>query len=158
MNRPWMINRGPIEANESDIRKADAINAMLVHPIAILPASVGDPIRPFAIGLWNDIRPLLKPEAGVTALRRATGAFLHSKRYYFATAQPDSMRHDINGTPVEPVSEADRLAAQERFLSLKQRDGERGATEETPPPAPPPTKAELIRAALLDRKRPAAIR
>jgi hypothetical protein len=151
MDRPWTSSRGPVIANELDLVKAGAINAMLSHDIAILPTQPGDPIRPLAIGLWVEIRALLRPEGGVTALRRATGAYLHSKRYYFATAQPDSMRHDIDGNPIEPVTASDRLAAQQRFLSLGQNDSNR----ETPAPeAPPPppiilSKAEMIRASLL---------
>ncbi|MFB9948651.1 ProQ/FINO family protein [Rhizobium puerariae] len=152
MKKLWTASRGPIAANETDVRKAEAINALLVRPIAILPAKPGDPIRPFALGLWNEIRPLLKPDMGVTALRRATAAFIHSKRYFLASAQPDSMRHDIDGHPVEPLSAEDRLAAQERFMSLKQRVGdEEKPVAEPAPPAPVLSKTEQIRAALLGR-------
>jgi len=152
MDKPWTISRGPIVANEMDVRKADAINALLVQSLAILPTKPGDPIKPFALGLWNDIRVLMKPDGSATALRRATGAFLHSKRYYFATAQPDSFRHDVDGNPVEEVSLADRLAAQQRFLNLKQEDKIISPPVEVPPPEPVLTKAEQIRASLLRKK------
>ncbi|WP_431324827.1 ProQ/FINO family protein [Rhizobium sp. YTU87027] len=149
MTKPWTTSRGPITANEADLAKARAINALLLRPIEILPAKIGDPIRPFALGLWNDIRPLLKPEVGVTKLRRATGAYLHSKRYFFATAQPDSMRFNLQGDPAEPVSDVDRIAAQERFQSLT---GGSAATAQNAAVSPPPlTKSEQIRAALLTR-------
>lgn len=154
MDKPWTMSRGPIVANELDIRKADAVNALLVRNIAILPSKPGDPIKPFALGLWNDIRALMKPDGSATALRRATGAFLHSKRYYFATAQPDSIRHDVDGNPVEDVSAADRLAAQQRFMNLKQDEKTESKPVAVPPPPPEPvlTKAELIRASLLRKK------
>ncbi|PDS99342.1 ProQ/FINO family protein [Rhizobium sp. S9] len=148
MDKPWKISRGPIAATELDVEKANAINGMLIRPVGVLPAKPGDPVLPFAVGLFNELRPLLKPEAGVTTLRRATAAFVHCRRYYFASAQPDSMRHNIDGEPVEPLSAEDRLVAQKRFLSLKQ-----SAKVEAPEPAPVPTpvlsKNEQIRAALL---------
>jgi sRNA-binding protein len=114
-----------------------------------LPQKVGDPIRPFARGIFEDIRPLLKPEIGVTKLRPAIAVYVRLKRYYFASAQPDAMRHDLEGAVVEAVSEADRLEAQRRFLEMKQVGLE---VEKTPASAPTlPTKNELIRAALLKR-------
>lgn len=142
MDKPWTVSRGPITATEFDVKKAEAINALLVHPHRILPTKLGDTILPFAIGLFADVRGRLKPDIG---------AFVHSKRYYFASAQPDSIRHDIDGRPVEPLSAADRLVAQQRFLSLK-RDNELGASSVEPTPSYPVlSKAEQIRAALLGR-------
>lgn len=69
MTIPWTVSRGPIVASEIDIQKADAINALLVRPIGILPERPGDLIRPFAIGLFEEIRRLLKPGVGMTTLR-----------------------------------------------------------------------------------------
>ncbi|NKJ35586.1 MULTISPECIES: ProQ/FINO family protein [Rhizobium] len=150
MEEPWTITRDPIVATELDVRKAKAINALLVRPIDILPSKPGEIIRPFALGLWNEIRPLLKPDTPVMALRRATSAFLHSKQYYFASAQPDSMRHDIDGNPIEPLSPEDRLAARQRLTTLKQTPVKTAEPQEQPAPPPPAlSKSELIRAALL---------
>jgi sRNA-binding protein len=154
MDKPWTTSRGPTAATKIDTQKAEAINVLLVRSIGILPVTPGDPIRPFAIGLFDEVRRLLKPEIGATTLRRAIAAFVHSKRYYLASAQPDSMRHDIDGNPIEPLSVSDRLVAQQRFLTLK-RDR---AQAEPPSPEPMemeqvPTKAEQIRAALLGRNR-----
>ncbi|NLS07153.1 ProQ/FINO family protein [Rhizobium sp. P32RR-XVIII] len=120
MDEAWTVSRGPIAATDFDVRKAEAINAMLVRPAGVLPMKAGEPIRPFALGLFNELRALLKPGYGVTSLRRATAFYVYSKRYYFASAQPDSMRHDIDGRAVEPLSPADRLAAQRSFFKLKQ--------------------------------------
>jgi sRNA-binding protein len=159
MDKPWTVSNGPIIATERDVEKASAINALLVCPIGVLPTNPGDPVRPFAVGLFNDMRPLVKPDIGLMRLRRAIAAYAHSKRYYFATAQPDAMRHDLAGMPVEPVSEADRLIAQQRFLELKRTPvvPEHSAQQSiAPPPAPVPlTKAEQIRAALLKRRKDA---
>ncbi|TXI01788.1 MAG: ProQ/FINO family protein [Rhizobium sp.] len=152
MEEPWTTNRGPIAATELDVKKAAAINTLLLRPIDILPAKAGDPIRPFALGLWNEIRPLLKPDVPVMSLRRSTSAFLHSKRYYYACALPDSMRHDLAGNPVEPLSAEDRQAAQERLVALRQTTAKPEARQEEPAPPPALSKAELIRASLLGRR------
>ncbi|MFP3546723.1 ProQ/FINO family protein [Rhizobium sp. SIMBA_035] len=121
MRKTWTVSRGLIAATQADVEKANAINAMLSEPVGILPKAAGDPIRPFSLGLFNDIKARLKPEFGVTALRRATAFYIFSKRYYFASAQPDSMRHDIDGKPVAPLTAADRAAAQKSFLEVKRR-------------------------------------
>lgn len=153
MNKPWTESRGSIIATELDVRKAEAINGHLVRSINLLPTKAGDPILPVAIGIWADVRALMKPEGSATALRRALGAYLHSKGYYFASAQPDAMRHDIDGRPVEEVSAEDRLTAQRSFMEMKRKD----TVKDEPLAAPPPpvvqlTKAEMIRASLLKRK------
>ncbi|WP_312366945.1 ProQ/FINO family protein [Ensifer sp.] len=139
---------GPVPAREIDLLKAQAINALLTRPIAILPFQPGDPILPFALGLWIEIRPLLRADLSVSALRGATGAYLHSKRYLLAVAQPGSARHDINGLAVDSVSESDRLAAQQKIESFRTRDEARNV------PAPAVSKADAIRASLLNRNGP----
>lgn len=156
MSKPSREKSGPVPAREMDVLKAQAINALLTRPIAILPTEVGDPIRPFVLGLWNEIRPLLRPDLSVSTLRRATGAYLHSKRYHLAVAQPGSARHDINGMPVDTVSGADRLAAEEKIESLRKRDEHRKATSAAPAVARPipRSKADMIRATLLNRDNP----
>ncbi len=153
MDKPWTVSHGPIAETENDLLKAEAINTLLVRPIGILPTASGDSIRPFAVGLFEEIRAFLKPDIAATKLRRAVGAFVHSKRYYFA--QPDSVRHDIDGRPIELLSPTDRLAAQHSFLSLKRKQGQ--TTSPAAEPAfiqTPATKAEQTRAALLTRSRP----
>lgn len=121
---PTFLQKGsrPVVAREREVAKTEAINALLIRPITILPARVGDPIRPFARGLWNDIRPLLKPEVSVTALRKAMATYVHSRSYQIAIARPGSFRHAINGEPVEPVSDVDRLDALERYEGFKNRE------------------------------------
>jgi len=152
MTKRWTVSRGPIVASEIDIQKADAVNALLVRPVGILQARPGDTIRPFANGLFEEIRPLLKPGVGMTTLRRAVAAFAHSKRYYFASAQPDFHRHDLDGRPLEALSEDDRMTAQSRFLGLKQKaiGGEKNS-EPSSSSTPGAKKSEQILASLLGR-------
>ncbi|SDN70552.1 ProQ/FINO family protein [Ensifer sp. YR511] len=154
MSKSSREKSGPVVARETDVLKAQAINALLIQSIAILPAEPGDPIRPFALGLWNEIRPLLRPEISVSTLRRTTGAYLHSKRYHLAVAQPGSARHDIGGMPVDTVSEADRLAAAEKIESLKKRDAARVPSAPTVAGSVTLSKADMIRATLLNRNNP----
>ena len=119
MAKPRTEDEGPVFATELEVRRAEAILEMLVRPIEILPVQPGDPIRPFAIGLFDEIRALLKPELTVSKLRRATAGFVYSRRYYLACAQADAKRHDLQGNIVGEVSKQDRLAAQQSFLELQ---------------------------------------
>lgn len=139
----------PVLAREREVAKIAAINALLTRPIGILPAKVGDPVRPFALGLWNDVRPLLKPEVSVSALRKAVATYVHSRRYQMAVAKAGSVRHDINGEPVEPVSDADRMDALRKYEGFQACDGSSKPKSASPAQ---PTKTDAIRSALLRRK------
>ncbi|HEY0122960.1 MAG TPA: ProQ/FINO family protein [Rhizobium sp.] len=152
MTKPWTESRGAILAAPSDIEKAEAIASLLTRRVGLLPQAVGDPIRPFAIGIWNDIRALLKPDTPVTSLRRAISAYTHSKRYFLACAQPDAFRHDIGGNAIASVTEENRVAAQLAFSRLKKSPSDVPTPHAAPAPATPePSRASQIRAGLLKR-------
>lgn len=156
MSKAWTEIKGPIKAGRTNVERAEAINALLIRPIALLPLDETDNIKPFSIGVWNDIRSLLKPGATTSQLRRATSAYTHAKRYYLACAQPDAIRHDIDGQPVEAVSAEDRLAAQVVFQKLNNSRQEPSSVAPAMPiPAPVVSKASLIRAALLGQRKSA---
>lgn len=154
MTKLWTESKGKILAGPQDVEKAQAISALLVRPIGLLPQTSGDQIKPFAIGVWTDIRVLLKPGTPVISLRRATSAYTHSKRYFFACAQPDACRHDIDGNAIVSVSPEDRMAAQETFSKLKT---DRPETASPPSPTAEPIvemmAADRIRAGILGRSR-----
>jgi len=154
MNEKSQISSKPVIATDKDIRRVMATTGLLVQPLGVLPVAVGDPIRPVAIGFFQQVSPFLSPGVSVTALRRAIGAYVHSKRYYLACSQQDAIRHDINGNPVEPVSESDKLNAQKCLQIFRQQKSQ------TPTPAMVPStvlaaenKRDLIRASLLGRPR-----
>lgn len=154
MNRNSKIASKPVTATDKDLRRAMAIADLLVQPLGVLPVAVGDPIRPVAIGFFQQVSPFLSPGVSVTALRRAIGAYVHSKRYYLACSRPDAMRHDIDGEPIEPVSDSDQLNAQKCLQIFREQK------RQTPAPAivaapvvAAENKRELIRAALLGRSR-----
>ena len=150
MIKPWTETRGPILSTSFDIEKAEAISALLTRRVSLLPHTEGDPIKPFAIGIWDDFRNLRIPNTSASPLRGALGSYIHSKRYLLACAQPDAFRHSIDGDPVEPVSEQDQLAAREALLKLRNNTASPStAIPEAPAAEPEQTKSSLIRAALL---------
>jgi ProP effector len=154
MNEKSQISSKPVIATDKDIRRVMAITGLLVQPLGVLPVAVGDPIRPVAIGFFQQVSPFLSPGVSVTALRRAIGAYVHSKRYYLACSQPDAIRHDINGNPVEPVSESDKLNAQKCLQIFRQQKSQTPAPAIVASPvAAAENKRDLIRASLLGRPR-----
>lgn len=76
MAKPWTERSAPVKATERDVQKAGVINALLVRPIDVLPQKAGDPIRPFAVRIFDEMRPLLRPGVGLTKLRRATAVYV----------------------------------------------------------------------------------
>ena len=117
------MGSGLVLAREREVAKTAAINALLTQPIAVLPAKLGDPVRPFALGLWNEIRALLRPEISVSTLRKAMATYVHARSYQIAVARPGSFRHDINGEPVEPVSDEDRMDALQKYEGFRAGNG-----------------------------------
>jgi ProP effector len=115
----WTKSEGPVLATASDLRKAAAINALLVAPAPVLPVKDGDPILPFVIGIFETFRASLQPDVPAVHLRRAVAAYARSKNYLLASAQPGAMRRDANGSPVSPLDEADRLSAQLRVEEIR---------------------------------------
>jgi hypothetical protein len=106
--RPWARSRVPSTAGPALLARAQALNALLVTPIGVLPAAVGDPLRPFRVGLGPEIVARRKPEVVAATCQWAIRDYVRSFSYRHAAAQPGSMRYDLDGNPVEPVSEKDR--------------------------------------------------
>lgn len=91
----------------------------VLHPLrevlpvwpAVLPSRIGDLIRPLKIGAREDFLELLGPPPSdahrvlIRVLRRYAG----SDRYQRALNAPDSWRHALDGTPVEPVAEEHKV-------------------------------------------------
>ncbi|MBB4000139.1 ProQ/FINO family protein [Aureimonas pseudogalii] len=115
----WTKKRGPINATAHNVEVAKTINLFLIAPIAVLPDSTDGIMRPFAIGIGAEIKARMKPDAKWSDVSRAIRKYVRSRSYLFAVAQPDAMRHDIDGNPVEPVSKADRMTAMIDWTSIK---------------------------------------
>jgi ProP effector len=73
-----------------------------------------------------------------------------SDQFEFTDAQPDAQRHDIDGNPVGPVSDDDRLAAQTTVLSLKANSNPAPTAAAADIDTP---KSSLIRAGIFGRNR-----
>jgi ProQ/FINO family len=102
---------GPVAAREWDVAHAAALQALLTHPLAVLPKQVGDPLLPLRVGIWDELLALLRPGAEPDALARALRAYTRSTGHFTACARQDAMRHDLDGQAVEPVSEEHRTGA-----------------------------------------------
>jgi len=126
--KPWSTSQGPILASVHDLRKAAAINELLTEPAPVLPVKDTDPVLPFEIGLFASFSARLEPGIAKIRLRRAISAYASAKSYLLALAQPDAMRHNIEGHPVDQVSPEDRLAAQIRITEIRlQRKSQSGS-------------------------------
>jgi sRNA-binding protein len=79
---------------------------------AVLPAEVGDPIRPLKIGVRSDLAVLLPDGEAHEVLSRVLRRYTRGREYVTALAAPDAMRHDLAGNPVEPVAEEHRVYIQ----------------------------------------------
>ena len=106
--RPWARSRVPSTAGPAVLARAQALNALLIAPIGVLPAALGDPMRPFQVGLGPEILARRRPEVAVKVCERAIRDYVRGFSYRHAAAQPGSMRYDLDGNPVEPVSDKDR--------------------------------------------------
>lgn len=110
----------PVLAGAYELRKAAAINELLTIGAAVLPREAGHPILPFEVGIFSQFQARLRPDVPKVKLRRALGAYASSRHYLRALAQPDAMRHDIDGTPRLPVSAGHRTDAQARTDTLSE--------------------------------------
>src|SRR3954462_7950331 len=72
---------------------------------AVLPAEIGDPIRPLKIGVRSALAVLLPDGEAHEVLGRVLRRYTRGREYLAALAAPDALRHDLTGTPVEPVAE-----------------------------------------------------
>lgn len=125
--RPWARSRVPSTAGPAILARAQALNALLMAPIDVLPAALGDPLRPFQVGLGPEILARRRPEVTVNVCERAIRDYVRSFSYRHAVAQPGSMRYDLDGNPVEPVSEKDRHDMQRNCEVDRERTRQRKA-------------------------------
>jgi hypothetical protein len=126
--RPWKMSRKPVTARPYLLERSRALNDLLIAPIGVLPTREGDLLRPFRIGLGPEIIAHRKPAVTVVDCEKAIRRYVRAFSYQFAIAQPGSMRHDLDGNPVEPVSDADREHAQRSCRASQEKSRQREAT------------------------------
>ena len=122
---------------------------------AVFPSADDPTIRPLALGISRAIEARLTAKDGESkriARHRIKGwisRYTHSAGYLVALAQPGAMRHDVDGMPVEPVSEEHQAIAQAQLAERRKvkRQGDRHSVppdkpapieEPAPQPVPPP--------------------
>ena len=99
--RQWLVGRCGIE-----LRAQLPTLLVEVPPVLLLPAEV-----PLAIGASRELLSLARPDCSKTMVRRWLGRWCRRIDYLAAVAAPDSLRHDLNGQPVEPVADQHRAHA-----------------------------------------------
>lgn len=113
--------RRPVVVDKYALDLARKINYMLARPAPILSLKAGDLMLPFALGTDATLRERLKPEASAKAYALLMQRYTRGAAYLLALAQLDSRRFDIEGQPVEPVSEEHRIRAKYAYLALRER-------------------------------------
>jgi len=121
------MSREPVIARPRLLERSQALNDLLSAPIGVLPAREGDLLRPFRIGLGPEIIARRKPDVTVADCERAIRRYVRAFSYQFAIAQPGSMRHDLDGNPIEAVSDADREHAQRSCRASQEKSRQREA-------------------------------
>src|SRR5512143_3006222 len=110
------------------------LRARLPRWPAVLPSTVGEPIKPLKIGIRNELLALLPAEdqpAGQELLSQVFRRYCNSQQYLAAVAAAGAMRHDLDGHPVEPVVEQHKT----KWAWAKRRRGRSRAAASAEPVA-----------------------
>jgi sRNA-binding protein len=100
----------PTPAKQPKPRKPpQSVLAAIAAFKAVWPQSFGA-MKPLAVGIHRDVRAAM-PELPATALGQAMRYHVGNPAYLSALAVPGAMRVDLDGSPVEPVSDIDREGA-----------------------------------------------
>jgi sRNA-binding protein len=135
-------------ATPLEVQRARAILELISGPADVLPTTPDDEVLPFAIGLFDEFKAMRKDGVSISKLRKATSAYVHSRRYYLASARVGATRYSLDGSPVEQLNDRDRTAAKVSLQSLDEAHGR----ITTPSPLPPADKASRIKSGLLPRR------
>ena len=102
------------------------------EPPAVLQ---GEPV-PLKIGIFDDLVALAKSQE--SKIRKALHSHCRSKLYLAELLVDQAMRHDIDGNPVEPVSEGAKIAAA-ALMNYRLANPNKKPAEAPAPPANEPT-------------------
>jgi sRNA-binding protein len=127
----------------------DRLRPYLVPWPAVFPTADDPTIRPLALGISRAIDARLTAKDGESksvARHRVKGwisRYTRSAGYLLALAQPGAMRHDVDGVPVEPVSDEHQAVAQAQWAECRknQRPKRQGDRHSVPPDEPEPIEA-----------------
>jgi sRNA-binding protein len=157
--------RKPITATTGRIAALDRLRPLLSPWPTVFPSTEAPMIKPLAISTKQALRARMVVLDGMTeeqvlrAINAVVRTYVRSPGYLLAMAQPDSQRHDLDGNPVEPVSDQHRQDAKAGFAHHQKikAQGKAGppreekaqtqaaVTEQSspPPPAPVPAPVEI---------------
>lgn len=127
--KPLTRSLEPIKVDPYGLKTATAINDLLTKPLAVLPRAVGDEVRPLTIGIRFEMEKWLKPNILTTTVLSALRRYVRSSVYLLAASQPGAYRYDVDGKPIEPINEMDRLRAWQMFTNGQQQRQERWRKE-----------------------------
>jgi sRNA-binding protein len=133
----------PVLAPPDRIRALAVLRPLLPSWPAVLPTEHDPIIRPLALSTRKALNERLAIPDGqtVTDVRRLVGQVLHryttSAPYLLSLCRPGAERHNLDGNPVQPVSEEHRAAAQ-RMLNAKMAFRAKAAARSSKPATEPP--------------------
>lgn len=106
---------GQVLARGDLIVRADQLAGLLTRRPAVLVAKTGDPIRPFQQGIYRAFKEIARPGVNARQLSKAIWRYTQESGYLLALSRSGAMRHDLDGAPVEPVTDEIRHEATEKF-------------------------------------------
>jgi sRNA-binding protein len=86
-----------------------------------LPRTSDDPVYPLQIGIFDELALMLPDESHWAALRTALGWHCSTAAYLRAVSADGAQRHAVDGHPVAPVSDLDKLTGAIRLLAMSLR-------------------------------------
>jgi sRNA-binding protein len=93
------------------------------HPVFV---ELWEPHRPLKVGIAKDL-VACHPDIIPRALGHVLGYYTRRRMYLVGLLEPGAWRHDLDGNPVEPVSDAARAHARERLARLDELEQRRVA-------------------------------
>lgn len=102
---------GQVLARDDLIARADRLANLLRERPPVMVAQVGDPIKPFRQGIYRAFKEIARPGVNARQLSKAIWRYTQESGYLLALSRHGAMRHDLDGTPVEPVADGIRREA-----------------------------------------------
>lgn len=112
-------------ATGKEVRRANELAALLTERPAVLVTEPGQEVRPLRLGAREELIALLRPNVERRDLQRALFRYTRTIPYQLACLRPGAMRHSLDGTPIERVSEEHRAMARASLGGLRAQQNER---------------------------------
>ena len=113
------------KATRRTVELADELAALLTTRPAVLVTEVGEPVRPLKVGARGELIALTRPHLAHHHLHRALRRYTRAVPYLLACLKDGAMRHDLDGDPIEPISEEHRKLARADLAERRRLRAER---------------------------------